>query len=414
MGSPRIARSGLRSPRGWLFLAFLGVWLYLASQLLRLYPARVADVVVLPVSEVREILALSAGLGQLLFFGGLVAALWRANLAAGVSNAGIRGLAFGVAGVGLLGVFEFALFLDWLGAAFNPMALFAQTPVMDTGVIAGTALAFAGLASLVVGFAQSTDLFGRRQRRAPQRTAQREETGCATRPSVRGRMSSEVVDLTLELPPSPEDRFLASFLAELRERIPASKDELQQLKRRIARSHGVAGIPSDSDVLGRLPLPIRDELVDLLRIKPARTASGVAVVTVMTAPHACPHGVCTFCPGGPRFGTPQSYVGTEPAARRASAHGYDPGAQLVARLRSLEEIGHPTDKVDLIVLGGTFTALDRGYQEWFVKGCLDAMNGFVSDSISAAQAANETAAARCIGLTIETKPDCLLGSEVDA
>src|SRR2546425_1041339 len=161
MAAPRIARSGLRSPRGWLFLAFLGVWLYLASQLLRLYPARVAEVVVLPVSEVREILALSAGLGQLLFFGGLVAALWRANLAAGVSNAGIRGLAFGVAGVGILGVFEFALFLDWLGAAFNPMAVFARSPVLDTGVIAGTALAFAGLASLVVGFAQSTDRFGR-------------------------------------------------------------------------------------------------------------------------------------------------------------------------------------------------------------------------------------------------------------
>src|SRR5206468_2513517 len=77
------------------------------------------------------------------------------------------------------------------------------------------------------------------------------------------------------------------------------------------------------------------------------------------------------------------------------------------------EIGHPTDKVDLIVLGGTFTSLDRGYQESFVKGCLDAMNGFVSDSIVAAQAANESAAARCIGLTIETKPDCFLGSEVD-
>jgi len=177
MGSPRIARSGLQSPRGWLFLAFLGVWLYLASQLLRLYPARVAEVLVLPVSEVRELLALSAGLGQLLFFGGLVAALWRANLAAGVSSAGIRGLAFGVAGVGILGLFEFALFLDWLGAAFNPMALFAQSPVLDTGVIAGTALAFAGLASLVVGFAQSTDLFGRRERVASQREGQREETG---------------------------------------------------------------------------------------------------------------------------------------------------------------------------------------------------------------------------------------------
>src|SRR5256885_15602118 len=143
-------------------------------------------------------------------------------------------------------------------------------------------------------------------------------------------MSSEVVDLTLEWPPSPEDRFLASFLAELRERIPASKDELQQLKRRIARSHGVAGIPSDSDVLGRLPLPIRDELVDLLRIKPARTASGVAVVTVMTAPHACPHACGTFVPGGPTVGTPQSYVGTQTPARRASAHGYDPGPPLPA------------------------------------------------------------------------------------
>jgi elongator complex protein 3 len=227
-------------------------------------------------------------------------------------------------------------------------------------------------------------------------------------------MSPEAVDLTLELPRPPEDRFLASFLAQLRGRIPASKDELQEMKRRIARSEGVPGIPSDSEILARLPLPIREELVGLFRIKPARTASGVAVVTVMTAPHACPHGVCTFCPGGPRFGTPQSYVGTEPAARRAAAHGYDPGAQLVARLRSLEEIGHPTDKIDLIVLGGTFTALDRGYQEWFVKGCLDAMNGFVSDSIGAAQAANETAAARCIGLTIETKPDCFLGSEVEA
>jgi len=177
MSSPRVAQVGLRSPRGWLFLAFLGVWLYLASQLLRLYPGRVAEVVVIPVLEVKEVLALTSGLGQLLFFGGLVAALWRANLAAGASNAGIRGLAFGVAGVGILGVFEFALFLDWLAGAFNPMAAFAQTPILDTGVIAGTALAFAGLASLVVGFAQSTDLFGRRRRLVPARAARKEETG---------------------------------------------------------------------------------------------------------------------------------------------------------------------------------------------------------------------------------------------
>src|SRR2546428_13485378 len=100
MASPRIGRSGLRSPRGWLFLAFLGVWLYLAAQLLRLYPARIAEIVVLPVSEVKEVLALTAGLGQLLFFGGLVPALWRANLPAGPANAGIPGRALAGAGGG--------------------------------------------------------------------------------------------------------------------------------------------------------------------------------------------------------------------------------------------------------------------------------------------------------------------------
>src|SRR5256885_15465218 len=100
MSSPRIGRTGLRSPRGWLFLAFLGVSLYLASQLLRLYPARVAEIVVLPAAEVKEILALASGLGQLLFFGGLVAALWRAELAPGVSHPGVRGLAFRVGGGG--------------------------------------------------------------------------------------------------------------------------------------------------------------------------------------------------------------------------------------------------------------------------------------------------------------------------
>src|SRR2546428_228580 len=134
-------------------------------------------------------------------------------------------------------------------------------------------------------------------------------------------MSREAEPLALALPASREDSFLVSFLAELRERVPTSKDELQQLKRHVARSRGLAGIPSDSEVLGWLPPAVREELVDLLRVKPARTASGVAVVTVMTAPHACPHGVCTYCPGGPRMGTPQSYLGTEPAAPRASSWG---------------------------------------------------------------------------------------------
>ncbi len=213
-------------------------------------------------------------------------------------------------------------------------------------------------------------------------------------------------------PAPPEDAFYADIRSALEAEPPGTKAELQVTKLRLARLHRLHGIPSDSAILALLPDGQRERFEDLLRVKPARTASGVAVVTVMTAPHACPHGVCVYCPGGPRFATPQSYTGTEPAARRAAEHGYDPHAQTLARVAALRQIGHRTDKVDLIVLGGTFTSLDDGYKEWFVKGCLDAMNGAVAASLEDAQAANETATVRCVGLTVETKPDGFLGKEV--
>ncbi|TLZ65578.1 MAG: tRNA uridine(34) 5-carboxymethylaminomethyl modification radical SAM/GNAT enzyme Elp3 [Methanobacteriota archaeon] len=206
--------------------------------------------------------------------------------------------------------------------------------------------------------------------------------------------------------------FVEALVGELRDRTPASKDELERIKLRLARTHRLGGLPSDLAILERMPDPLREDLRDLLRVKPARTASGVAVVTVMTAPHGCPHGVCTYCPGGPRLGTPQSYMGTEPVAQRAAEHHYDPRGQTVARIEALQRIGHDTDKVDLIVLGGTFTALEAGYREWFVKGCFDGLNGFEAPALEDAQDANESAASRCIGLTIETKPDCFLGPEV--
>lgn len=205
---------------------------------------------------------------------------------------------------------------------------------------------------------------------------------------------------------------LDELLEDLRTRPPRSKDELHLRKLSYARAHGLAGLPSDADLLARAPAGIRPLLEDLLRVKPTRTASGVAVVTVMTAPHACPHGTCVFCPGGPAFGTPQSYTGRESVAVQASRHRYDPARQVTARLEALRRIGHRTDKVDLIVLGGTFTSLDASYRETFVKGCLDAMNGTVSPDLAAAHAANETATVRCVGLTIETKPDCFLDDAV--
>jgi elongator complex protein 3 len=133
----------------------------------------------------------------------------------------------------------------------------------------------------------------------------------------------------------------------------------------------------------------------------------------MTPPHACPHGTCIYCPGGPRSGTPQSYTGTEPAARRAATHRFDPFEQTVARLDQLQRTGHATDKIDFIILGGTFSALDPAFRESFVKRCFDGLNGSVSGDLEEAHARNETAASRCIGLTIETKPDCFVGPEVE-
>jgi len=121
----------------------------------------------------------------------------------------------------------------------------------------------------------------------------------------------------------------------------------------------------------------REQLKLLVR-KPTRTLSGGAVGAAMTSPAPCPHGVCVPCPGGVglRDGrpTPQSYTGREPAALRAIQQGYDPYLQVRARLRQLAEIGHPLDKVDLIIMGGTITSRPLGYASWFVKRCLEAMN----------------------------------------
>ena len=207
------------------------------------------------------------------------------------------------------------------------------------------------------------------------------------------------------------------FLRELWDRLASGdvsgKADLQRVKSELVRRHRIVGVPADSEILAHAPPAMRDSLDDLLRVKPTRSASGVAVVSVMTPPHPCPHGVCVYCPGGPRSGTPQSYTGTEPAARRAARHRFDPTAQTAARLAQLRATGHRTDKIDLIVLGGTFSSLDPALKEGFVKGCFDGLNGRAAADLEEAHRINETAASRCIGLTIETKPDCFLGPDVE-
>lgn len=184
-----------------------------------------------------------------------------------------------------------------------------------------------------------------------------------------------------------------------------TKEELHRAKVDLCRAGLLVAPPSDAEILAVVPGDARPRLEPLLRSKPSRTASGVAIVAAMTKPYPCPHGVCIYCPGGPKWNTPQSYLGSEPAARRGAQHGYDAYRQTRARIEQLQAIGHPTDKVDFIVLGGTFTTFPPAYRESFLKGCYDGLNGFESPTLDDAMRANETSARRMIGLTIETKPE---------
>ncbi len=139
-----------------------------------------------------------------------------------------------------------------------------------------------------------------------------------------------------------------------------------------------------------------------IRMKPVRTLSGVTTVTVLTRPYPCP-GKCIFCPTDARM--PKSYLPDEPGAMRGLQNEFDPYRQVATRLQSLVATGHPTDKIELLILGGTWDAYRRDYQEWFVRRCFDALNEVESATLEEAHLRNETAPHRNVGLVIETRPD---------
>ncbi|MDY7096357.1 MAG: tRNA uridine(34) 5-carboxymethylaminomethyl modification radical SAM/GNAT enzyme Elp3 [Acidobacteriota bacterium] len=134
--------------------------------------------------------------------------------------------------------------------------------------------------------------------------------------------------------------------------------------------------------------PDAGDLIPRLRKKPVRTLSGVATVTVLTKPFPCP-GRCIFCPNDVRM--PKSYLSDEPGAQRAAQHAFDPYLQTYFRLRALSNIGHPVDKVELIVLGGTWSFYPEAYQIWFVLRCFEALNDFVPATAGAEDPASALA-----------------------
>ncbi|HNX17724.1 MAG TPA: tRNA uridine(34) 5-carboxymethylaminomethyl modification radical SAM/GNAT enzyme Elp3 [Methanoregula sp.] len=196
--------------------------------------------------------------------------------------------------------------------------------------------------------------------------------------------------------------------------LPPGDSGIVAVKIDICRKYRLNAVPKNSAILAAAFPDERETLRRILLVKPTRTLSGVAPVAVMTSPYPCPHGKCLPCPGGPEhpFGSPQSYTGEEPAAKRAREHLYDPFAQVHARLGQFETLGHRVEKVELIVMGGTMTARPVEYQHEFVARCIEAMNVYPGDtpapevpSVAAVEAANETADVRCIAITFETRPD---------
>jgi len=191
-------------------------------------------------------------------------------------------------------------------------------------------------------------------------------------------------------------------------------------------------------------IPINSQYKRLLRKKPMKTQSGIAVITVMPMPYDCPHGKCIYCPGGKEYNTPLSYVGTEPSTKFAQRVKYDSYVQVRYKIMQLMEGGHEISKAELVLVGGTFPFYPKDYQIYFVKRCYDALNSIKHveypiqvpyeysstldkhttlstgnssqeerisklDSLlltlEKAKQKNETAFVRCVGLTIETKPD---------
>ncbi len=233
-----------------------------------------------------------------------------------------------------------------------------------------------------------------------------------------------------------------------------TREELNRYKMAVSRRYHLSRIPGNADILRVIPEDERERFRGLLRKKPTRTISGVAVVAMMTKPFPCPHGRCIYCPGGPSEGSPQSYTGKEPSALRAIQSAYHPYIIMMRRLKQLMDIGHDIDKVEVIIQGGTFPAVDLDYQEWFIKEAFKAMNDFPhfrsienleeklirllihkdysvfkeDPGFKAAwekthrkpyyyiedeQRKNERAKVRMVGLTIETRPDWAFERQID-
>jgi len=182
-----------------------------------------------------------------------------------------------------------------------------------------------------------------------------------------------------EFDPTPHRRELVAIIDEIVAESDLDTETLDRILKKYPR--GGTGLFSRSEIIagfrrfGSTHKRGFDEetFVEQLRLRPIRTLSGVTPVTVLTKPYPCP-GKCIFCPNDVRM--PKSYLSDEPGAQRAEDNRFDPYLQTWNRLRAYQNMGHPVAKVELIVLGGTWSFHPEAYQIWFVKRCFDALNDF--------------------------------------
>ena len=192
-------------------------------------------------------------------------------------------------------------------------------------------------------------------------------------------------------------------------------NDVNRAKTQAAAKHQLARIPSNAEIMAAMNPKEKLRLLPLLRRKTTRIISGVTVVAVMTKPQPCPQDEpCAYCPGGPEQGVPQSYTGHEPAAMRGSQNNYDPYQQVQSRISQLTAIGHRVDKIELIIMGGTFPATPPEYQTHFIQRSLEAITGKTSTSLEEAKKHAETSRIRNVGITVETRPDWCKQPHVDA
>lgn len=213
-------------------------------------------------------------------------------------------------------------------------------------------------------------------------------------------------------------------------KLPQSEAELAVLKRKFAKQNKI-NLLTNAELLivyrqlvKEKKILVNKDLENLLRKRQVRTLSGVAPVAVLTKPYTCP-GKCLYCPSEKNM--PKSYLSNEPAVMRAKMCNFDPFLQVQARLKALEDNGHDTDKIELIVMGGTWDYLPEKYRLWFIYNCFMAANEKVKwkksngksneslrdnkfknitwQDLYHEQKKNETAKHRIVGLTLETRPD---------